>query len=137
MQRAPSQGRGASVRAPARAHAHCHAELDELERQHQRDAQLVAALAQQVEALAAADAPARVAATAALHDEVSRYADFLWDHLGREEGVILPAAQRHLLAEDWLAIDAAFAQNRDPLSGTDVDKALRQLFVRIVHRATP
>jgi nucleotide-binding universal stress UspA family protein/hemerythrin-like domain-containing protein len=115
----------------------CHAELDELERQHERDAQLLAALAQQVEALAAADVQSRVAATAALHDEVSRYADFLWNHLGREEGVILPAAQRHLLAEDWLAIDAAFAQNRDPLSGTDVDTALRQLFVRIVNRSVP
>ena len=63
--------------------------------------------------------------------------NFLWDHLGREEGVILPAAQRHLLAEDWRAIDAAFAQNRDPLSGADVDKALRHLFARIVDRPVP
>jgi nucleotide-binding universal stress UspA family protein/hemerythrin-like domain-containing protein len=115
----------------------CHAELDELEHQHERDAQLLAALAQQVEALGAADAQARVAATAALHDEVSRYAEFLWNHLGREEGVILPAAQKHLLAEDWRAIDAAFAQNRDPLSGSDVDKALRDLFARIVDRPVP
>ena len=92
----------------------CHAELDELERQHDRDAQLVAELAQRVEALAAGEPAARVAATRALEDEVVRYARFLWDHMGREEGVILPAAQRHLLADDWASIDAAFAREPRP-----------------------
>jgi nucleotide-binding universal stress UspA family protein/hemerythrin-like domain-containing protein len=113
----------------------CHAELDELERQHDRDAQLVAELAQHVEALAAGEPAARIAATRTLEGEVVRYARFLWDHLGREEGVILPAAQRHLLAEDWASIDAAFAQNRDPMSGASTDKEFRQLFSRIVHHA--
>jgi len=111
----------------------CHAELDELHRQHERDEQLVAALAQRVDALATADAPARITATRALEEEVARYARFLWDHLGREEGVILPAAQRHLTAKDWAEIDAAFAENRDPLSGSG-DKEFRQLFSRIVNR---
>jgi hemerythrin-like domain-containing protein len=111
----------------------CHAELDELERQHQRDTQLVAALAQQVEALAATDGQARVQATRALEDEVGRYAAFLWDHMGREEGVILPAAQRHLLPADWAAIDAAFADNRDPNFRGDTEKEYRQLFSRIVN----
>lgn len=111
----------------------CHAELDELQRQHERDEQLVAALSQRVEALANADAQTDIAATRALEEEVVRYARFLWDHLGREEGVILPAAQRHLTAEDWANIDAAFADNRDPLSG-GADKELRQLFSRIVNR---
>ena len=54
--------------------------------------------------------------------------------MGREEGVILPAAQRHLLAEDWAAIDAAFAENRDPNFGGDTDKEYRQLFSRIVNQ---
>jgi nucleotide-binding universal stress UspA family protein/hemerythrin-like domain-containing protein len=111
----------------------CRADLHELERQHERDAQLVAALAQRVDAFAALDDAARPGATAALHDEVARYADFLWDHLGREEGVILPAAQRHLLADDWQAIDAALAHNRDPLAGADSAEALRRLFSRIVN----
>lgn len=110
----------------------CHAELDELERQHRRDTQLVAALAQQVEALAAADRQGRAQAARALEDEVGRYAAFLWDHMGREEGVILPAAQRHLLPADWAAIDAAFAGNRDPDFGGDTDKEYRRLFSRIV-----
>jgi hemerythrin-like domain-containing protein/nucleotide-binding universal stress UspA family protein len=111
----------------------CHAELDELERQHERDRELVAGLARRVDALAAADGQARIAATRALEEEVSRYARFLWDHLGREEGVILPAAQRHLLPEDWAAIDAAFADNRDPLSAGG-DREFRELFARIVSR---
>ena len=113
----------------------CHAELDELERQHERDAQLVAELARRVEALAAS-APAGLSdASRALEDEMSRYARFLWDHLGREEGVILPAAQRHLLAEDWASIDAAFAENRDPLAGGGTDKEFHQLLSRIVNHA--
>ena len=111
----------------------CNAELDELERQHDRDDQLVAALAQQVEALATADAQGQLIATRALEDEIARYAAFLWDHLGREEGVILPAAQRHLLPEDWVAIDAAFTENRDPDFRGETDKEYRQLFSRIVN----
>jgi nucleotide-binding universal stress UspA family protein/hemerythrin-like domain-containing protein len=111
----------------------CHAELDELARQHERDAQLVAALGQRVEQLAAADAAARVAMTRVLEQEVTKYAQFLWDHLGREEGVILPAAQRHLQAEDWAEIDTAFGENGDPRFGGDADREYRQLFSRIVN----
>jgi nucleotide-binding universal stress UspA family protein/hemerythrin-like domain-containing protein len=111
----------------------CNAELDELERQHERDDQLVTALAQQVEALATANAEGQLSATRALDEEVARYAAFLWDHMGREEGVILPAAQRHLLPEDWAAIDAAFTENRDPNFRGDTDKEYRQLFSRIVN----
>jgi len=112
----------------------CHAEIDELERQHERDAQLVDGLSRRIDALeAAADAAARLAATRALDDDVAQYARFLWDHLGREEGVILPAAKQHLLPEDWAAIDAAFADNRDPLV-SGVDSEFRHLFSRIVNR---
>ena len=113
------------------------AELDELERQHLRDAQLVAELATQVELLAlCADSSAAAAATRKLDETVQAYARFLWDHLGREEGVILPAAQRHLHEQDWLDIDSAFRANRDihdGQDGHDGDRALRHLFSRIVN----
>jgi nucleotide-binding universal stress UspA family protein/hemerythrin-like domain-containing protein len=111
----------------------CNAELDELERQHERDGKLVAALAQQVEALATATPEQRVNATRALDEEVGRYAAFLWDHLGREEGAILPAAQRHLLPDDWVAIDAAFSENDDPNFSGDTEQEFRKLFSRIVN----
>lgn len=111
-------------------------ELDELERQHERDHRLVAELAQQVETLAACeDAAAAVAATRALEPAVQAYASFLWDHMGREEGVILPAAQRLLSEADWAEIDAEFCRNRDPQFSGDTDKEYRQLFSRIVNAA--
>jgi len=110
----------------------CHAELDELERQHERDHELVAALDRQVEAVAAAEGAGRAQATLALEEGVTAYAGFLWEHLGREEGVILPAAQRYLLAEDWIAIDAAFEENRGPNLNGGADREYRQLFSRIV-----
>jgi len=111
----------------------CNDQLDALERQHEQDHQLVAALARQVEAVAAAGAEGRAAATGALEDEVAGYAAFLWDHLGREEGVILPAAERHLLPEDWAAIHAAFVENRDPDFRGGTDREYRHLFSRIVN----
>lgn len=110
----------------------CHAELDELERQHRRDQQWVAALAESVETLAGSEGEARVSRTRALEDEVARYAAFLWDHLGREEGVVLPAAQRHLTVDDWAEIAASFAQDSDPQSGVKSDAELHHLFARIV-----
>ena len=112
---------------------HCNTLLDELDREHERDHQFVAELAQLVEALAATDPEGRLRATRALEDAVARYATFLWNHLGCEEGIILPAAQRHLLPEDWAAIDAAFSENGDPNFGGDTDSEYRQLFSRIVN----
>ena len=104
------------------------AELDELERQHERDRLLVAAIAGRVEALsAAADDEVRASAVQALEDAVTDYAAFIWEHLGREEGVILPAARRHLTCADWAEIDAAFTNNTDP--------QFRQLFSRILDLA--
>lgn len=111
----------------------CHAELDELERQHQRDVELVAVLSQLVDELARASDDNMAAATRALDEGVQQYARFLWDHMGREEGVILPAAQRYLLPADWLEIDAAFAQNGDPRFGAETDREFRHLFSRIVN----
>jgi hemerythrin-like domain-containing protein len=104
------------------------AELDELERQHERDRQMVAELEARV-AQEAGDATA----LADLQGAVQAYAAFIWEHLGREEGVILPAAHRHLTPEDWAEIDAAFAQNSDPRFGGETDREFRRLFSRIVN----
>jgi hemerythrin-like domain-containing protein len=105
------------------------AELEELHRQHERDHELVAELAHLVES-ARPD-------LAKLEDAVVRYARFLWEHMGREEGVILPAAQKYLTAADWVEIDAAFASNNDPRFGSDTDLQYRRLFSRIVNLASP
>ena len=109
------------------------AELDELERQHDRDRRLVDELAVLVEAFECAEEAMRGAAMRTLEDAVDRYATFLWEHMGREESVILPAAQKHLNAQDWAAIDAAFAENGDPHFGDEADRDFRHLFSRIVN----
>jgi nucleotide-binding universal stress UspA family protein/hemerythrin-like domain-containing protein len=103
------------------------AELDELQRQHERDHQMVAELAALVEQV-----PLDLAK---LEDAVQRYARFIWDHMGREEGVILPAAQRYLSNEDWIDIDQAFASNNDPRFSGETDLQYRRLLGRIVSLA--
>lgn len=67
---------------------------------------------------------------------LGRYIDFYLEHMRLEETVVLPAAQQHLTAEDWSALDAAFAGNSNPLSAVQPrDPAYDRLFTRIVQRA--
>jgi hemerythrin-like domain-containing protein len=65
-----------------------------------------------------------------------RYIDFYLEHMRLEETLVLPAAQVYLGAEDWAAVDAAFASNTNPLThGRPRDPAYDRLFTRIVMRA--
>jgi nucleotide-binding universal stress UspA family protein/hemerythrin-like domain-containing protein len=105
-------------------------DLDELEHQHVRDEQMVVELAALVERYATGDAT-----VADMEQAVSRYAQSIWEHMGREEGVILPLAQRHLTEEDWIEINEAFQMNRDPRFGGDTDAEFKRLFSRIVNLA--
>lgn len=70
-------------------------------------------------------------------DGVERYARFHWRHMRKEEDEVLPLAAQALAAEDWQAIDAAFASNSDPVVGVPASKAFRELFKRIVSVAPP
>jgi hemerythrin-like domain-containing protein len=65
---------------------------------------------------------------------VEKYAKFHWEHMRKEEQVLLPLAQRHLTAEDWKAIDAAFAANIDPVAGMQ-ERDFDKLFSRIANLA--
>ena len=65
---------------------------------------------------------------------VDKYAEFHWRHMRKEEQQILPLAQRHLTAEDWKAIDAAFAANADPIAGMQ-ERDFDKLFTRIANLA--
>ncbi|MDD5295721.1 MAG: universal stress protein [Rhodocyclaceae bacterium] len=104
------------------------AELDELQRQHQREHQLFEDTAAVLEKFAAGSA-----GLPELDEAVKQYTQFIWQHMGREEGVIMPAAQRHLLEEDWTEINAAFSGNNDPRFGGDTDAEFKRLFSRIVN----
>jgi hemerythrin-like domain-containing protein len=44
---------------------------------------------------------------------LSAYAEFNWDHMGKEENLVLPRAEKYLTKDDWEIIDAAFAINRE------------------------
>ncbi|PKO58423.1 MAG: hemerythrin, partial [Betaproteobacteria bacterium HGW-Betaproteobacteria-19] len=43
---------------------------------------------------------------------LNAYAEFLWEHMRKEEEIVLPLAEQHLTGEDWEAIHAAFQANR-------------------------
>jgi nucleotide-binding universal stress UspA family protein/hemerythrin-like domain-containing protein len=102
------------------------ADLDELERQHVRDTRQVAELEALVDRYAGGDASA-----AEVEQGVSRYTQAIWDHMGREEGVILPAAERHLTEQDWVEINDAFRRNGDSDFGGNTGAEFRHLFSRI------
>jgi hemerythrin-like domain-containing protein len=59
---------------------------------------------------------------------VDRYAEFYFQHMKLEENLILPAANESFGADDWQAVDAAFAQNNDPLLGGAYGKEYEKLF---------
>ena len=98
------------------------AELGELERQPEREGELMRELAGLLEPNADG------VQSAALESALERYTAFTWAHLGREEGVILPAALRLLTSEDWAGIEAALAAAEPPrLDGHGDDRRLLAL----------
>lgn len=61
------------------------------------------------------------------------YADFYFAHMSLEEQQVLPLAEKALTEQDWAELDAAFAANRDPLTGHPPDEQYRALYTRIVN----
>ncbi|MBN3762125.1 hemerythrin domain-containing protein [Burkholderia sp. Ac-20365] len=78
------------------------AELAELERQYQQEIRLLVALIDSASAVAASQLSA-----ARFDEQLQACAQFIWECMGREEGVVLPAARRYLSDADWRDIDAA------------------------------
>jgi hemerythrin-like domain-containing protein len=72
----------------------------------------------------------------AFEDHCSRYLDAYLEHMKVEETIILPEAEKCLSEADWLELDAAFAQNTDPLNGKYArDPVYDKLYSRIVSTA--
>ena len=109
-----------------------HAELDELERQHERERAMAEALGDNVERYSQGQI-----GLAPLRDAVASYAHFMWEHMGRVEGVILPVAQRYLTEADWNEIHAAATRPDSPRANGEASAAYRQLFSRMAHLAPP
>jgi len=69
----------------------------------------------------------------AFEQAAQQYADFYFQHMSLEEKQIMPLAEKALKPEDWAELDAAFAANRDPLTGHEPEDDYRALFSRIVN----
>ena len=67
-------------------------------------------------------------------DKVDAYAAFHWQHMRKEEHELLPLAERVLSADDWRAIDRAFAANEDPIAALE-ERDYEKLFTRIANLA--
>ena len=66
----------------------------------------------------------------------SRYLVFYRARMELEEKLILPAAKANLTPSDWLSLDAAFAANRDALTGKyPVEEGYERLFSYIARVA--
>jgi len=107
------------------------ATLDQLDRDHAHGERAIRDLEHALLAFEVLGEPRREA----FEHAVQGYVDFYLRHMALEESHVLPAAQRALDSADWAAIDAAFAANRDPLTGHEPDDEYRPLFSRIVNAA--
>ncbi len=72
--------------------------------------------------------PRREAFEAAAQRFVERYLQ----HMALEESALLPSARKHFAEDDWRDLDAAFAANRDPLTGHEPDGEFAPLFRKIL-----
>lgn len=73
---------------------------------------------------------------AAFEEAMGQYIDAYLEHMNLEENVILPEAERCFSEEDWKLLDAAFAENADPLTGQyRPTETYEKLFTQIVTRA--
>ena len=107
--------------------------LDRLDRDHASSHRAVLDLEHDVLALEmmseAPNAKARLADfEARMHGYIASYLD----HIRVEEVEVLPVADEVLADADWLELDAAFMQNRDPLTYRQGADAFRPLFKRIL-----
>ena len=102
--------------------------LDRLDRDHDRGEKSIRDLEHSLLAFEIVGEPRREAFELALKN----YGDFYLEHMRIEEVDVLPAAEKLLTAEDWAELDAAFLENRDPLTGHPPDEEYRGLFSRIV-----
>ena len=103
--------------------------LDRLDQDHQNGERNIRELEHALLAFEMMGEPRREAFERALRD----YTDGFLAHMKIEETEVLPLAQRVLTAQDWRELDAAFAANRDPLTGHAPDEPYRSLFSKIVN----
>ncbi len=106
--------------------------VEQLERDHMSGEKSVRELQHSLLAWELLGEPRRPAFT----ERCKQYVSFYLEHMRLEETVILPEAEKVLSDADWKELDAAFEENRDPLTGKyQPDPAYDRLFTRIVMKA--
>ena len=103
--------------------------IDRLERDHMHSEKAVRDLLRLLLAWEQLGAPRK----AAFVDALGPYVEAYLEHMRLEEALVLPAAEAALSDEDWAALDLAFDENPDPLTGKyPPSPAFEKLFSRIV-----
>ena len=105
--------------------------LDRLDQDHERGEAAIRQLEHALLAYEVLGEPRRQDFESAL----VAYVDGYLAHMAVEESEVLPAATAELGDDDWAVLDAAFATNRDPLTGHPPDDVFAPLFTRIVMTA--
>lgn len=105
--------------------------IDKLERDHTAGEKAIRDLEHTLLAFEVMGEPRRVAFEQALERYIANYLA----HMACEEQDIIPTAKRVLTEADWAELDAAFAANRDPLTGHEPEDGYRPLFRKIVNSA--
>lgn len=103
--------------------------LADLETEHQQGSLKIAALNRALVHYVQAGA----AGFPEFRDLVRTYVASQWQHMTKEEKMLMPMARQALLPGDWDEIDAAFSANSSPWSGPAGEYA--QLFSRIANLA--
>ena len=68
-------------------------------------------------------------------DALEQFIEFYANHMQVEEKEVLPLADDVLTADDWVAVNAAFEEHRDPLTGHTPGDEYQALFEKILERA--
>lgn len=66
---------------------------------------------------------------------IQEYTEFYIDHMRKEVTIVIPLAQEILSDEDWATMNAAFEENKDPLTGHSPSKEYERLFKHVLSNA--
>jgi branched-chain amino acid transport system ATP-binding protein len=105
--------------------------IEELQAQHHEGIRLTADLKWKLDAWK--KAPAK--GFAGFDEAAQKFIDWQRKHMAKEERTVMPAAREKLQPADWVAADAAFVDNDDPIFGANPKKVYDQLLSKIASLA--
>lgn len=105
--------------------------LDELDREHEVGAERIQELQDALLAFRRGEPGARDK----FFECAENYARYQWEHIGKEERIVLPLAQRVLTDDDWREVHAAFERLDNPPFGIPPRVDAENLYRRILDLA--